>query len=148
MGKLPCLTVLVASSLLSVMGEFAVEIFAGAAVLTLGLMLSNVPVVKPWDAKFGERFNVLTEGQVILDMVRRKRLVLIHMATPCPASTFARRTPLRRWECPLGVDGLPSSEQALLDDGNRMIEWSMTVAAAAHAAESYFSVENPFPSFF
>ena len=92
MGKLPCLTVLVASSLLSVMGEFAVEIFAGSAVLTLGLMLSNVPVVKPWDAKFGERFNVLTEGQVILDMVRRKRLVLIHMATPCLASTFARRT--------------------------------------------------------
>ena len=58
MGKLPCLTVLVASSLLSVMGEFAVEIFAGSAVLTLGLMLSNVPVVKPWDAKFGERFTM------------------------------------------------------------------------------------------
>ena len=44
-GSLPCLTILIASSLLSVMGEFALEVFAGSAVLTLGMMLSNAPVL-------------------------------------------------------------------------------------------------------
>ena len=148
MSRLPCLTVLKASSLLSVMGEFAVEVFAGSAVLTLGMMLSSVPVVKPWDAKYGDRFNVLTEGQILLSMIAWGLLAVVHIATPCLTSTFARRTPLRSWESPLGVEGLPESEKELLDDGNRLIAWSMTVAKAAHAAQSYFSVENPFPSYF
>ena len=145
--SLPCLTILWASMLLAVLGEFSVEIFAGSAILTLRLMLSQVPVVRSWDAKYGEAWNVLSEGHVAQEMIRRSMLVLLHIATPCLTSTFARRSPLRSWSQPFGISGLSPVDQELLDDGNRLIAWSMLMAQTAHECRSYFSVENTFPLF-
>ena len=62
MHSLPCIAVLIASSLLTVTGECCLEVFSGAAILTLGLQFHSVPVVAPWDVKFGERWNVLQHG--------------------------------------------------------------------------------------
>ena len=62
MDLLPCLTLLVASSLLTVGGEMAMEMFSGAGIMSMGLYFAAVQLFVPWDAKFGERFNVRTWG--------------------------------------------------------------------------------------
>ena len=89
-----------------------------SAVMTFVLMLSNVPVAKPWDAKCGENLFVLTEGEVPLKMIQLQIFVVVHIATPCLTFTSARRIPVRSREFPRGLPNLPPSERALLEDGN------------------------------
>lgn len=44
---------------LQVAGEFVLEVFAGEAIFTLGLMMASVPCMRPWDVKFGDSFDVV-----------------------------------------------------------------------------------------
>lgn len=62
MLALPCLAIMLASALLPVMGECCIELFSGAAILTLGLRWHNVPVVAPWDWKYGSKWDLLKHG--------------------------------------------------------------------------------------
>jgi hypothetical protein len=47
------------ASNLPVCGTSFVDIFAGELTMTYGVMLTNVPGVKPWDSRYGEQFDVL-----------------------------------------------------------------------------------------
>ena len=70
----PCLAIMLAS---------AIELFSGAAILTLGLRWHNVPVVAPWDLKYGSRWDVLQHGWMLEEALRNGFLALVHMGTPC-----------------------------------------------------------------
>ena len=40
---------------LSVSGNFVLEVFAGECALTLAMLVSRLPCLRPWDSLFGER---------------------------------------------------------------------------------------------
>ena len=49
-------------STLDVQGQFFLECFAGEGVLTLGVLLTKVPCMRPWDSRYGQQFDVLQHG--------------------------------------------------------------------------------------
>ena len=69
--SLPCCT-----KPLSIRGEFCIEIFCGLASLTLGLVMSEVPCVRPWDAMYGDAFDVLANDFIILQLIESGRIIL------------------------------------------------------------------------
>ena len=54
---------------LAVVGELFLELFAGDASFTLGVVLACVPAMRPWDSKFGEQFDVLRCSDVLLALI-------------------------------------------------------------------------------
>ena len=53
---------------LDVAGIFFIEIMAGECSITLGILMERVPCLKPWDIVFGEPWNVLTRGHILLQL--------------------------------------------------------------------------------
>ena len=51
---------------------FFVEVFAGCAALSLGMVLKNIPTVKPWDIRHGEEFDVLSHGKILFQLFKQK----------------------------------------------------------------------------
>ena len=51
---------------LSGSGYLALEVFAGCCVMTSGLLFQAVPAIKPWDAKYGESYNVFKQRGILL----------------------------------------------------------------------------------
>jgi len=80
---------------LDLSGEFALEVCCGEAVFTIGLMMAKVPCIKPWDTKYGEKFDVLKNGQVLLSLASSSHLSVVHMAPPCQSATWGRFPALR-----------------------------------------------------
>ena len=68
---------------LSVSGSFAVEVFAGDCIVTLGLLMAKVPVLKPWDSKFGARFDALKMGTILIQLVLAVYIVCAALAPSC-----------------------------------------------------------------
>ena len=56
-------------------GECAIEVCCGDAVVTLGLVMAKVPCIMPWDTKYGESFDVLKNGWILLKLVVETRVV-------------------------------------------------------------------------
>ena len=54
------------SQLLNVSGTFFIEVMAGECIIILGVLMEKVPRLKPWDIVFGEAWNVLTRGHILL----------------------------------------------------------------------------------
>ena len=52
----------------SVECTFFIEVMAGECVITLGVLLKRVPCLKFWDLVFGEAWNVLTRGKILMDL--------------------------------------------------------------------------------
>ena len=128
---------------LSASGYLSLEVFAGCCVMTLGLLLQSVPALKPWDAKYGEQYNVLTQGQVLLQLAWGGWIASSHIATPCQSNTFARWPQLRSLEFLDGLPGLQEHQQQLVDEGNLLMAWSVELSEALYAMQAYFSLENP-----
>ena len=55
----------------SVEGTFFVEVMAGECIITLGVLLKRVPCLKPWDLVFGEAWDVLTRGKILMDLAEQ-----------------------------------------------------------------------------
>ena len=105
--------------------------------------MNGVPCVKPWDAKFGEAFDVLTNGAIILNLIACGRLIACHFGLPCKSFTWARWPQLRDSEYPLGLPFLGAKQQRMVDLGNRLLAFTMECCKCLHLAKAYFSVENP-----
>ena len=103
------------SGLIPVSAQFSLEVFAGDCVVTLGLVLSNLPAMKPWDSKLGEQFDVLREGQVLLRLSEHGWLIMTHLGTPCQSLTWARGPRLRSMEYRYGLPTL-EGPQFCFDD--------------------------------
>ena len=57
-----------------VAGVFFVEIMAGECGITLAVLMEKVPCLKPWDIVFGEAWNVLTRGHILLQRARESKI--------------------------------------------------------------------------
>ena len=110
---------------LSVSGSLSLEVFAGCCVMTLGLLLQSVPAIKPWDAKYGEKYSVLTQGGILLQLAWGGWIASSHIATPCQSNTFARWPQLRSLDFLDGLPGLQEHQQQLVDEGNLLMAWSV-----------------------
>ena len=53
----------------SVQGQRFLECFCGGAVVTLALIWSQVPVMRPWDVEADENFDVLSFGHLIFSLI-------------------------------------------------------------------------------
>ena len=78
-----------------VQGGFAIEVFAGTIVFTLGLLFARVPCLRPWDAQFGDQFDLITNGQILIELVKAGDITAAHLATPCQSQAWARVPALR-----------------------------------------------------
>ena len=51
-------------------GSFFIEVMAGECVISRGVLVNRVPCLKPWDLIYGEAWNVLTHGEIVIDLAR------------------------------------------------------------------------------
>ena len=109
------------SSLLVIGGEMSCEFFAGNAIISLGLHFAQVPLLHPFDLKYGEAFDLLAHEAIITQLIMAGLLVLVHFGTPCQSCTWARSPQCRSWEHPMGMPGLDPKNQALVDAGDVLI---------------------------
>ena len=69
-------------------------IMAGECIITLGVLMNKVPCVKPWDIVYGEKWNVLTHGVILMQLAKLGRID-VFLGLPCQSFTFARDPALR-----------------------------------------------------
>ena len=129
-----------------VQGGFAAEVFAGVAALTYGLRTMGVPTLYPWDILYGEAFDVLTHGWILLDLVSCGIISYLHFALPCQSLTGARDPMLRSSEFLFGLPGLSVKDAKMVDEANSLISWVLEMCLALITAGGYFSLENPIGS--
>ena len=127
----------------NVSGEFFLEVFAGVAALTLGIMMHCVPCLKPWDCMYDEQFDVLTQGWIIIRLIRAGVIVVTHFGTPCKSFTWARIPQVRNWDHPLGLPGLTGNAQTLVNLGNQLLLFTWQCCVELLDKSGYFSIENP-----
>ena len=132
--------------MLPVEGNTSVEVFAGAASMTLGLRMAKVPAMIPWDRETDERLDVTTNGILLIELVRLGFLVFVWMGTPCQSQTLARDPALRDWQTPWGKHCLSKSQRKLVELGNILFLFSAWIAICLHENKGYFAIENPMKS--
>ena len=120
------------------------EIFAGVACLTLAFMLEGIPAICPWDCKYGEAFNVLEHGNIIVAVILAGRIVASHFATPCQTLTLARIPQLRNAQFVEGLPDLSKRNADLVKTGNQLVDFTVLACVALHSVGGYFSVEKSF----
>ena len=140
-----CITMLMASSMLLVEGEFFLEVFSGSGIVSLGMMLAAVPLWRPWDVKYGEPFCVQQHGWLLLKMAEQGKISSCHMGTPCGSGSMARDMQLRSREQPFGVDGLGDYHAEIVKVGNILIEYNVELAKEMLDAWCCFNIESPWP---
>lgn len=140
--KLPCTYDLLRGNL-RVDGALFLECFCGQAAITLACILINVPCICPWDVIYGNQFNVLTCGHVLLELILAHRIVAQHFAVPCQSLTWARWPQLRDALHPEGLQSLSHWQQSLVDQGNALAAFTAECCELLHSVGGYFSVENP-----
>ena len=123
--------------------SFAIEVFLGDCVFTMGLMFAKAPTFQPWDIRYGLNFDVLTHGYVLCALVDAGYLVSAHLAIPCQSLTWARWPHLRNAAFPKGLPNLVPKQAALVEAGNQPVEWTCKFCMRLYGRKAYFSVENP-----
>ena len=139
--RLPCAHDLIASNL-SVSGQFCLECFAGQAMITLGLLLTCVPCMRPWDSKYGQQFNVLTIFSILLSLIHAQRIIAAHFATPCQSMSWARSPQLRSALRPSGLPGFTGKQQHVVTLGNQLLAFTCWCCVGRLALGAFFSIKN------
>ena len=143
MWKLPDVRTLLATVSMAYQCMFFLEVFSGDCGITMGVMLSQVPCVLPWDSRYGPSFDVLKAGHVITELVSAGLALAIHFGTPCQSQTFARLPQLRSWKFPGGLDSLLPHQRTLVDIGNALLKFAVDLFFLLLTVGGYFSIVNP-----
>ena len=77
-----------------------------------------------------------------MDLAEKGRIDAF-LGMPCQSFIHARIPALRNAEFPEGKPGLTTSQQDLVDMGNRLAALTLAFIMILHAAHKYFTVENP-----
>ena len=131
-----------------VTGSFFLEVYSGEGVFTMAMMEVLVPCIKPWDSRFGEQYDVLREGFILIQLASARRIGSAHLGSPCQSLTWARFPQLRSGRHPDGLPGLRPHQQQLVDIGNSLSMFTVQFCLALYVVSSFFSVENPDLSWF
>ena len=78
----------------SIEDVFFVETVVCECIITLGALMNKVPCLKPWDIVYGEKWNVLTHGVILMQLAKLGRID-VFLGLPCQSFTFARDPALR-----------------------------------------------------
>ena len=122
-------------------GEFAIELCCGEAVVTLGLLMSKVPCLKPWDTLYGEKFDLLSNGWRLLQLVEAKCIVVAHLAPPCQTFSWARFPPLRSWDHVQGLPHLNDKQLESVVQGNDVANFCAQFCLQLYLAGGYFQLK-------
>ena len=140
------------------------ELFAGSCRLSSALADVGFQTLAV-DSREAQGYRVLhldllqvSSQELVLDMIRKRRVFYVHCAPPCSTSSQARSIPvsrhshgprpLRTFQQPDGRDNLSFVEKTRVRSANRLYEFTATVLQEAQAAGCLWSVENPAGSFF
>ena len=104
----------------------------------MGVMLAKIPCICPWDVNYGEQFDVLQHGPVLLALAEAHRISSAHLGTPCQSLTWRRLPVLRAWHRIQGRPSLLQHEQELVTNGNELVLFTGTFILALHKAKAYF----------
>ena len=115
-------------------GHLFLEVFAGDAAFTLGVLMSQVPCIRPWDNKFGREFDVLQHGSVLLALARSGRLAVSHLGTPCQSMTWCRQPQLRSIQYPDGLPDLTGKQSQLVLLGNSLMSFTVRYCTELYKA--------------
>ena len=107
--------------------------------------MEKIPCLKPWDIVFGEAWNVLTRGHILLQLAQEGRID-VFLGLPCQSFTFAREPALRDAAFPMGKPNLSPKQQALVDTGNSLSDFALVLIETVDRADRLFAVENPYNS--
>ena len=127
-------------------GGYVVEIFAGCCGLTWALVGIGLDVLTPWDLLYGEEYDVVTHGWLLVRLAQLGAIAYAHLAVPCQSLTLARRPALRDHAYPRGRPGLTPEQNHLVAAGNALVDFACVLAFALWTSNSYFSIENPWRS--
>ena len=84
------------NAILEATGDMCLELFCGLATLTLALTFEKVPCVCPWSSALGSEFDVVADGEVLVQLAKENRLsFFVHFKLPCQTMTWARLPPAR-----------------------------------------------------
>ena len=108
----------------------------------------NIPAMRHWDVASNEKHDVLKHGSVLMRLVAEGYINGSHLAVPCNSLSWARHPQLRSILAVYGVDNLNPRQHRKVEDGNKLVKWSTQFCAWLHSHDGYFSIENPFPSWF
>ncbi len=122
---------------------FFVEVFAGCAALSVAMVFKNVPTVKPWDTRHDPTLDVLSQGEILLQLIKCKRIKQAHFATPCRTNTWVREKQLRNRHFVRGLPCLSDGERALVSEANELVDWTLRACRALYLVKGWFSLENP-----
>ena len=132
--------------------KVALELFDGTGRVGAAWRRSGIPVVG-FDVKRGAEFDLTNPGvlKVILDWINCKRVVAVHIATPCSSFSRARRAPswskmprkLRDDARPLGIQGLSAADAAVAKLGNTLSRRSAAIVQACIKMSVPGCEENP-----
>ena len=128
---------------LRVSGSFFLECFAGNLALTISCIFAAVPCIKPWDTRYGQAFNVLTQGSIILALIQAARISCAQFATPCRSMTWARCPQLRSAFFPEGLPFLDGKQLDLVSLGNALLAFTTSCCYELWDRGGYFCIENP-----
>ena len=116
------------------------EVFSGEA---LAAMAASMPVLHPWDIKFNLRFDVVSQGHILLRLAQWGKIAAAHFAIPCQSLSWARAPQLRSANFPYRVPNLLPHQADLVALGNCLLEFTASMCATLMEQGCYFSVENP-----
>ena len=124
---------------LAVQRQMAVELMAGAQIISCGWRLANVPTAVPWDIKDSPKLDVIQWSRELISLARLGYLCLVWLGTVCKSFTVARSPRVRSVACPWGLSGLTDTESVLVETGNALAFFSATMAlfctALAHTLQ-------------
>ena len=109
---------------LQVCGYCMLSIFDGTGAMSLGMTLTGVPTICPWEYDVDGRLDVLKNYAVLWRLALSGRVGFSWLATPCRSWTMARSPMLRSWVEIFGcawviLTGSPE-QQRLVREGNAL----------------------------
>ena len=65
--------------MLETTGDLCLELFCGLATLTFALTFEKVPCVCLWSSALGAEFDVIADGEVLVQLAKENRLSFVHL---------------------------------------------------------------------
>ena len=127
----------------------AVELYCGNAAISFALQSQMVGVFKPWDVDYGEQYDVL-KGENILALnkvTEEQQAMLWWLATPCQSCSVAKTPAVRSLEEPLGRTCNSLDDQALVEQGNRLLQNTAERLEYCDKHRQMCVIENPWPCY-
>ena len=115
----------------------------------MGLRMSKVPCMVPWDTNKSPKLDVILHKSALCRLSRSGRVVFSWMGTPCRSLTLSRDPALRTLSSPMGKVDLQWWQADLVTEGNALAIFCCEFICGLMTAPftCYWALENPHRSF-